>query len=68
MTSQTTPRYGFSFFLMVAALVAIAVASSVWAKGTSVPMTPDNARIDVSMLMMSVDIANLPVLHVENPI
>ena len=68
MTSQTSPRYGFSLFLMVAAIVAIAVASSVWARGVSPSITPDDTRIDVSVLMMKVDTANLPVLQVEEPI
>ncbi len=67
MTSQTTPRYGFSFSLMVAAIVALAIASSVWARGASLPMTPDDVRIDVAVLMMNVDIANLPDLQVQEP-
>ena len=67
MTSHTAPRYGFSLMLMVAALVALAIAGSVWAKGSSLPMVSDNPRIDVSAIMTSVDVANLPVLHVEHP-
>jgi hypothetical protein len=67
MTSHKTPRYGFSFSVMVAVLVAIAIASSVLAKGAGQPTVSDGAMIDVSLLMTTVDTANLPVHHVEYP-
>jgi hypothetical protein len=67
MTAQKTPRYGFSLSLMVAALVAIAVAGSVWAKGEALPMASDSTRIDVAVIMVGVDVANLPILEVEHP-
>lgn len=66
-TAQATPRYGFSFSLIVAAMVAIAVAGSVWAKGTGQPMVAEHVGIDVSAMMTSVDTAKLPVLTVEYP-
>ena len=67
MTAQKTPRYGFSLSLMVAAMVAIAIASSVWAKGAGQPMASDSTRIDVAVVMASVDVSNLPILEVEYP-
>lgn len=67
MTTQTTPRYGFSFSLMVAAMVAIAIASTVWAKGSSQPMMSDDTRIDVSTLMMNANTANMPVEYFADP-
>ena len=67
MTAQTTPRYGFSFSLMVAAIVSLAVATSIWTKGTGLAMVSDGGRIDVTTLMTNADTTNLPVLHVENP-
>jgi hypothetical protein len=67
MTAQTSPRYSFSFSLMVAAMVALAVAGSVWAKGTSQPMVSGNVGIDVSAMMTSTDTTALPVHHVEHP-
>jgi hypothetical protein len=67
MTAQKMPRYGFSLSLMVAALVAIAIAGSVWAKGEAIPMTSDSTRIDVAVIMVGVDVSNLPILEVEYP-
>jgi flagellar basal body-associated protein FliL len=72
MTSQTNSRSGFTFALTVAVMVmlAVAVAGSVWAKGNGqqAAMATEATRIDVATLMTSADIANLPVLHIEDPI
>lgn len=66
MTGQTTPRHGFSICMMVAALVAIAIASSVWAKG-STPVMSDDIGIDVTALMTGTNTANLPVEYFADP-
>jgi len=68
MTSQTNSRYGFTFAVMV--MLAVAVAGSVWAKGNGqqAAMAMDTTRIDVATMMTSADIANLPVLHIVDPI
>jgi len=68
MTSQTNSRYGFTFAVMV--MLAVAVAGSVWAKGNGqqAAMAMDATRIDVATMMTSADIANLPVLHIVDPI
>jgi len=67
MTSQTAPRYGFSFSLMVAAMVMVAITTSFWTKGTGLAMVSDGDRIDVTALMTNVDTTTLPVLHIESP-
>ncbi len=67
MTAHKTPRYGFSFSVMVAVMVAIAIAGSVLAKGAGQPTVSEGSMIDVSVLMDAVDTANLPVHHVEYP-
>ena len=64
MTSQTNSRYGFTFAVMV--MLAVAVAGSVWAQGNG--QQTEATRIDVAAIMTSADIANLPVLHIEDPI
>lgn len=68
MTSQTNSRYGFTFALTLAVMVAVAVAGSVWAKGTGQQMGPEATRIDVATVMTSAAIASLPVLHIVDPI
>jgi hypothetical protein len=67
MTSSSTPRYGFSFSVIVAVLAALAIAGSVLAKSASQPTVSEGSMIDVSFLMNTVDTANLPVHHVEYP-
>jgi len=68
MTSQTNSRYGFTIALTLtfAVMAAVAVAGSVWAQGNG--QQPEATRIDVAAIMTSADIANLPVLHIEDPI
>ena len=65
MTSPTNSRFVFAFVIAVTA----AVAGSVWAKGNiqQNASTSEGIRIDVSALHTSADIANLPVLHIEDP-
>jgi hypothetical protein len=55
--------------LAVAALAIIAVAGSVWAKGSGSQTTAavESPRIDVVALHSSIVVANLPVLQVEQP-
>ena len=67
MTAQTTSRYGFSLSLMVAALVAIAIAGSVWAKGSTQPMVSDDLWIDVGIMMAGVDTTKLPAEYFADP-
>jgi hypothetical protein len=67
MTSHKTPRYGFSFSVMVAVMIAIAIAGSVLAKGANQPTVSEGSMIDVSFLMTTIDTANLPVHYVEYP-
>jgi hypothetical protein len=67
MTSPSTPRYGFSFSVMVAVMVALAIAGSVLAKGAGQPTVSKGSMIDVSVIMTAVDTATLPVHHVEYP-
>jgi hypothetical protein len=67
MTSQTNSRYGLMFALAVAT-AAIAVGGTVWAMGPGQQgAMMEGARIDVSALMTSADIANLPDLTVDQP-
>jgi nitrogen fixation-related uncharacterized protein len=67
MTSQTNSRCGLMFVLAIT-MAAIAVGGSVWAKGSGQQNTMmDGTRMDVSALMTSAEIANLPVLHVDQP-
>jgi len=47
-------------------MAAVAVAGSVWAQGNG--QQTEATRIDVAAIMTSADIANLPVLHIEDPI
>jgi len=67
MTTQTTPRYGFSMSLMVVALVALAIAGSVWAQGSTQPTMSGGTRMDVSALMMITNTADLPVEYFADP-
>jgi hypothetical protein len=67
MTAQTTPRYGFALTLMVAAMVAIAIAGSVWAKGSSQPMVSDDLGMDVGIMMAGIDTTKLPAEYFADP-
>lgn len=69
MTSHTSSRYGLTYALAIAVTVAIAVVGSVWAMGNGRQATTalEGARIDVSALLTSAEIAKLPVLHIEEP-
>lgn len=68
MTAQTILRYGFSVSLMVAAMVAIAIAGTAWAQGSSRPVTmPNSTKMDVEALVTGAYMADLPVGHVEFP-
>jgi hypothetical protein len=69
MTSHANSRYGFMFALVIAVTAAVAVAGSVWAKGNGQQnaTTSEGIRIDVSALHASAEIANLPLLHIEDP-
>jgi hypothetical protein len=50
----------------IAVIAVIAVAGSVWANGNR-QIAPGTVRIDVAALISSTEIANLPVLNVEQP-
>lgn len=67
MTSHTNLRHGMTYVIAIAVTVAIAVAGSVWAKGhgQQSAIAVDGPRIDVSALLTSAQIANLPVLYIE---
>jgi len=67
MTAQTNFRYGFMVSMMIAAMVAIAIASTAWANGSSRAMTPTNTKMDVEALMSGAYMADLPIGHVEFP-
>ena len=71
MTAHTSSASGFTRYstLAVAVIAVIAIAGSVWANGNGqqAGAAPGNARIDISGLLSSTEIANLPVLHVEQP-
>jgi hypothetical protein len=55
--------------LFVAVTAVVAVAGSVWANSNGQPAgpAPGSARIDIAALLSNADIANLPVLNVEQP-
>lgn len=65
MTLHTNSRFMLTF---VVAATAIAVAGSVWAMGSSQQSVTEETRIDVAAMMTGADIANLPILHIEDPI
>jgi hypothetical protein len=67
MASRTPPQYGVTFSLVVAALVAIAVAGSVWGKSSGPSRAAETTGIDVHALTSRADTANLPVLIVDEP-
>jgi hypothetical protein len=66
MRTSSTPRYGLSFSLMVAALVALAILSSGWGKGGDQKVA-DAPGIDVPALTSKAAATNLPVLNVDQP-
>jgi hypothetical protein len=68
MTTHSTSTCRLTrYTLVVAVTAAIAVAGSVWAKsnGQQAGAAPERNRIDISALLSDAEIANLPVLNVE---
>ncbi len=65
MTTMSAGRV--SYALAIAATAAFAVIGSVWAGGNSQhsAISAEGMRIDVSALLSGAEIANLPVLYVE---
>jgi hypothetical protein len=66
MRTSSTPRYGVSFSLMAAALVALAILSSVWGKGGN-QQVAQSPGIDVPALTSKAATTDLPVLNVDQP-
>jgi hypothetical protein len=60
MPTQMNSPYAFKFVFAIAMIGMIAVVGSVGAGNVE-------HRIDVSTVTSSADIANLPVLHIEDP-
>jgi len=67
MTTQMTSRYGLTFVVAIAMTAAVVVAGSVWAKGSSQPISTDGARMDITAMMMAADVAVMPDLVVDQP-
>jgi hypothetical protein len=62
-TSQIHARYGRMYALVIM-LAAIAVAGTVWAKSTSTNIP--RAGMDVSAIMATIDMKNLPVHNITD--
>jgi hypothetical protein len=61
MTSQMNSPYASKFVFAVAAIWMTVIAGSVGAGN-------GESKFDVSAVLASVDVANLPVLHIEDPL
>jgi hypothetical protein len=66
MRTSSPPRYGVSFSLVVAALVALAILGSGWAKNNG-QKTAESPGIDVPALTSKANTTNLPELIVDQP-
>jgi len=69
MTASSSASRRTRCTLAVAATAVIVVAGSVWAHGNGqqASTTAGTARIEVAGLISSTDIANLPLLQVDEP-
>jgi len=70
MTTYTSAKTHLTCCTLAVAVIAgVVVAGSVWANSNGQPAgdAPGSARIDIAALLSKADIANLPVLNVEQP-
>ena len=67
MTSHKSSRYGLKYALAIAVTATIAVAGFSWAKGIGqqAAAASEGTRIDVSTLLTSAEIGNLPVHDIK---
>ena len=69
MTAHTSSVFRFTRYTLPVAVAAMAVAGSVWINGSGAEarITPATPHIDVTALLATIDVANLPVITVDQP-
>jgi hypothetical protein len=65
-TNQIRARYARMYAAGIITLLAATVATAAWTKAPNAPNAPSQPAMDVSAIMSTVDIGNLPVQwHVD---